>query len=50
MGLTFGYTGDLLGQHLTKLWAKIVNHSDVFDNLWSRKMAVSPQMHEESLI
>ena len=21
----------------TKLWAKFVNHFDVFDNLWSRK-------------
>ena len=26
-----------------KLWAKFVNHFDVFDNLWSRKMAVWPQ-------
>ena len=23
-----------------KLWAKFVNHFDVFDNLWSRKIAV----------
>ena len=26
-----------------KLWAKFVNHFDVFDNLWSSKIAVWPQ-------